>query len=214
MTKALEIERLYVRRGNFLLADVNLSVEENSICAVAGKSGSGKSTLMGAVGGAVRPAAGRICYAGRQMYEDEAAIRREMSVIYDAPNFNTEMKPEKLIREIRKFEPWFDEKSCTIYMQQLELNPKLRVKLYSESMQRKLMLAFALSRKPKLLVMDEATSGVSRESRKIMWEMIHTYRKEYPLTVLFTTHHEEEIAGADQVLSLPVGCPNKREEQE
>ena len=49
MTKALEIERLYVRRGNFFLADVNLSVEENSICAVAGKSGSGKSTVMDAI---------------------------------------------------------------------------------------------------------------------------------------------------------------------
>ena len=202
MAEALEIEKLYVRRGSFLLQDVNLSVEENCLYAAAGKSGVGKSTLIQAIGGAVAPAAGRIRYWGREMYEDETSIRREMSVVYDQPNFNTEMKPEKLIHEIRKFEPWFDEETCAVYMQQLELNPKLRVKLYSESMQRRFMLVLALCRNPKFLVMDEITSGVSRASREVMWDIIDTYRKEHALTILFTTHHDEEIARADHVLHL------------
>ena len=62
MKNALEIEKLYGRRGSFWLKDVNLVIEEEKIHAVTGKSGSGKSTLIRAVGGAVRPEAGCIRY--------------------------------------------------------------------------------------------------------------------------------------------------------
>ena len=65
MKKALEIEKLYARRGAFWLKDVNLVIEEEKIHAVTGKSGSGKSTLIRAVGGAVRPEAGCIRYFGQ-----------------------------------------------------------------------------------------------------------------------------------------------------
>lgn len=203
--EALKLEQLYIRRGNFLIRDVNFSVEEGQICAIAGKGGSGKSSLIHAVGGAIHPQVGRILYDGRQLYEAEEQIRKEMSVVYDAPNFNTEMKPEKLVRELMKFEPWFDRETFSIYMEQLELDPKLRVKLYSEGMQRKLMLILALCRGPKLLVMDEPTSGVDRQSRKVMWELLMAYKKEKPLTVLFTTHHGEEIKQADRVFLMQNG---------
>ncbi|MDD6291172.1 MAG: ABC transporter ATP-binding protein [Lachnospiraceae bacterium] len=202
----LRIEKLYVRRGTFLLKDINIAIEEGETCAIVGKSGSGKSTLIRAIGGAVEPAAGKILYAGRERYEDECAIRKEMSVIYDSPNFNTELKPERLVRELEKFEPWFDRGAFAVYMQQLELNPRLRVKLYAEEMQKKLMLTIALCRKPKLLVMDESTSGVDKESRQGMWEMIEAYRQKYPLTLVFSTHHEEEVQRADCVWRLSQGC--------
>lgn len=202
---ALKVEQLYIRRGSFLLQDVSFTIEESAFCTIVGKGGSGKSTLVRAIGGALPPDAGRIWYGERQMYEAEAEIREEMSLVYDEPNFNMELTPERLVRELVKFEPWFDRECFDIYMQQLELDPKRRVRLYSEGMQRKLMLSLALCRRPKLLVMDEPTSGVDKDSRKIMWEMVAAYRREYPVTVLFTTHHEEEIAQADQVLWMEDG---------
>lgn len=202
----LTVERLYVRKGTFLLQDVNLSVEAGAVHAIAGKGGSGRSTLVQAIGGAIAPAVGRILYNGREMYEDECSIRKMMSVIYDAPNFNMELTPERLVRELLKFEPWFDRESFFINLQLLELNPKLRVRLYPVGMQRMLMLVIALCRKPKLLVMDELTCGVDKESRAVMWEIMDEYRKEQSLTVLFTTHHEEELSRADRVWRLTNGC--------
>ena len=169
MNHALEVEKLYIRRGSFWLKDVNLKLEEGKIHAIAGKSGSGKSTLIRAIGGAVRPDAGCIRYFGNEMYEEEKEIRRKMSVVYDSPNFNVEWKPDRLVKELAKFEPWMDQQKYVQLMQEMELNRQIKVKLYSEGQQRKLMLILALCRNPELLVMDEATSGMDRASRAAMW---------------------------------------------
>mgnify|MGYP003472334529 FL=1 len=205
MNHALEVEKLYIRRGSFWLKDVNLKLEEGKIHAIAGKSGSGKSTLIRAIGGAVRPDAGCIRYFGNEMYEEEKEIRRKMSVVYDSPNFNVEWKPDRLVKELAKFEPWMDQQKYVQLMQEMELNRQIKVKLYSEGQQRKLMLILALCRNPELLVMDEATSGMDRASRAAMWKLIADYRQEKPLSVLFTTHHEEEMCVADLIWYMEDG---------
>ena len=205
MKKALEIEKLYARRGAFWLKDVNLVIEEEKIQAVTGKSGSGKWSLIRTVGGAVRPEAGCIRYFGQEMYENEREIRTRMSVVYDTPNFNIELKPDGLVKELCKFEPWFDQSRYVQMMSEMELNRQIKVKLYSEGQQRKLMLILALCRNPELLVMDEATSGMDRASRAAMWKLIVDYRQKNPLSVLFTTHHEEELYVADRIWQVEDG---------
>ena len=67
-----------------------------------------------------------------------------------------------------------------------------------------LMLALALSRKPELLVMDEVTSGVDTQTRQMMWEMVEKYRSKQELTILFSSHHEEELLLADRIWDLDV----------
>ena len=200
--QALKIEKLYLKRSGFLLRDFNMELEVGQIHVITGKSGSGKSTLFRAIGGALRPEAGRILYYGKEMYEDELKIRKRMSVIYDAPNFNMELSPERLAREWKKFEPWFDRDAFTSYMNWLELEMNQRVKLYSVEKCRKLMLALALSRNPELLVMDDVTSGVDTQSRQVMWEIVERYRSKQELTILFSSHHEEELLLADRVWNL------------
>ena len=200
--QALKIEKLYLKHGGFLLRDFNMELEVGQIHVITGKSGSGKSTLFREIGGALRPEAGRILYYGKEMYEDELKIRKRMSVIYDAPNFNMELSPERLAREWKKFEPWFDREAFTSYMNRLELEMNQRVKLYSVEKCRKLMLALALSRNPELLVMDDVTSGVDTQSRQVMWEIVERYRSKQELTILFSSHHEEELLLADRVWNL------------
>ena len=63
-----------------MLRDFNMELEVGQIHVITGKSGSGKSTLFRAIGGALRPEAGRILYYGKEMYEDELKIRKRMSV--------------------------------------------------------------------------------------------------------------------------------------
>ena len=174
--QALTIEKLYLKRGSFLLRDFNMELEAGQIHVIVGKSGSGKSTLFRAIGGALRPEAGRILYYGKEMYEDELKIRKRMSVIYDAPNFNMELSPERLAREWKKFEPWFDRETFTSYMNRL----------------------------PELLVMHEVTSGVDTQTRQMMWEMVEKYRSKQELTILFSSHHEEELLLADRIWDLDV----------
>ena len=89
-------------------------------------------------------------------------------------------------------------------MNRLELEMNQRVKLYSVEKCRKLMLALALSRKPELLVMDDVTSGVDTKTRQMMWEMVEKYRSKQELTILFSSHHEEELLLADRIWNLDV----------
>ena len=202
----LEASGLQIGYGEHVIVNqMDVSIARDKITTIIGPNGSGKSTLIRVVGGAVRPETGCIRYFGKEMYENEREIRKRMSVVYDSPNFNIELKPDGLVRELCKFEPWFDQPRYVQMMSEMELNRQIKVKLYSEGQQRKLMLILALCRKPELLVMDEATSGMDRASRAAMWKLIVDYRQKNPLSVLFTTHHEEELYVADRIWQVEDG---------
>lgn len=211
MRDALQTEKLYLRRGSFMVCNVNLRVEMGQMLAIGGKGGAGKSTLVRGIGGALDPEAGRITYWGKELCEDEARIRRQMSVVYDEPNFNTELKADRLARELAKYEPFFDREAFLSYMEQMELDIGQRVKLYAPDMQKKLMLILAVCRGPQLLVIDEPTRGADADAKKWMWDMIEDYRERTGAAVVYTTHHEEEILRADSAVYLKNGAVVQKE---
>lgn len=202
----LELQKIYQKAGTFCLKDIHFSLETNTVTAIIGRSGAGKSTLIRLIAQAEIPEVGRILYDGKEMYEDEYTIRKKMSVVYDAPNFNTELKAGKLARKLQKMEPWFDMEQFDKYMEFAELDKDIRVKQYSTGMQKKFMLILALCRQPEILVMDEPTSAVDPVSRKEMVALLRKYRKERELTVLFSTHNYEDVDEvADYVILLKKG---------
>ncbi len=202
----LELEKVYLRRGDFVLHDISFIINEGETVAILGRSGAGKSTLIQIIGNALLADVGRIRYFGKELYENEMEIRKKISVIYDAPNFNMEMKAVKLAAEIRKFEPWFSMEDFSCRMKEAGLDETNRIKMYSKGMQKKYMLILALCRQPNFLVMDELTSGVDDLSREEMLHMIADYRKKNSLTILFSTHNQEDVKRvATRVLKLENG---------
>lgn len=202
----LELQKIYQKAGTFCLKDIHFVLETNTVTAVIGRSGAGKSTLIRLIAQAEIPEVGRILYDGKEMYEDEYAIRKKMSVVYDVPNFNTELKAGKLAGMLQKMEPWFDLGQFSEYMEFAGLDADIRMKQYSTGMQKKFMLILALCRQPELLIMDEPTSAVDPVSRKEMIALLHKYRREHELTVLFSTHNFEDVEEvADYVILLKKG---------
>lgn len=189
----LQFEHVYLQRGSFLLKDVSFQVEEGASAALMGRSGAGKTTLIHLMGNAVCADAGRITYFGKELYENEKEIRRNMSVMYDVPNFNTELRAKRLATEIRRFEPWFDMEFFVQNMDEMGMSLHKRVKHFSKGAQKKYMLLLALCRQPRLLVMDEPTSGLDEQSRMELWKMIQEYKQNTPLTVVFSTHNPMDV---------------------
>lgn len=183
---ALELQSIYLRRGNFILRDIRFSIEEGETVALVGGTGSGKSSLIALIGNAVQADAGKILYFGRELWEDEVQIRKSLAVMYETPNFNVEMKAGRLANEVSRFEPWFDMEFFHRGMEFFGLDEMGRIKLYSRRMKKKYMLLLALCRRPALLVMDDPFGGLEEEEREKMWKLIRDYRKDNGLTVLFS----------------------------
>lgn len=205
--KVLELEKVYYKQGNFIIHDVNLAMEAGSCVALIGPSGSGKTTLIKLIGNVMRADVGRFLYFGKEMYENELEIRKNMSVLFHSPNFNENMKTLQLAEEIRRFEPWFDMKAFQMYMDRFNISNSKRVKELSTGTQRKYLLIIALCRSPKLLIMDEPTSGLDEKSREEVWNTIMEYKDANPdVTILFSTHHKDEVEKyASQVLKMTNG---------
>ena len=191
--KVLELENIYFRQGNFILKDINLNLEEGEVVALTGKTGSGKSTLVSLIGNANVADSGIIRYFGKELYENEKSIRKDMSVVYDRINFNREMRARRLAKEIKRFEKDFDLAHFDKYLEIFELDPSQRIRYFSTEMRRKYMLSLALSRNPKLLVMDDITKDVEQESRTLMWKVIEEYRHDRGLSIIFTTRNKDDI---------------------
>lgn len=191
--KVLELEHVYLQRGNFILRDISFALEDGGTAALIGRGGAGKTTLIHLIGNALSADAGRISYFGKEMYEDERAIRRKLSVVYDTPNFNTEFTAARMAKEIKKFEPWFVTESFESWMDTMEIDRNKRVKHFSMGTQKKYMLLLALSRLPAILVMDEPANGVDGQSREQMRSMIEEYRSRHPLAILFSAHDPADI---------------------
>lgn len=203
---ALEFEHIYFRRGYFTLSDVSFCIKIGETVAVSGRSGCGKTTLFELMGNVVKPDGGFIRYFGKEMYEDEANIRRNMSLMFEEPNFNGERRAEQFAREFKKIEPSFDLEGFRARLDCFGLDEKKRIRMYSKGMRKKMMLAFFLSRNPRLLLMDEPTGGLDTRSRTEVFDMIEAYRKEHELTVLFSTHQKDDISDyANRILHMENG---------
>jgi ABC-2 type transport system ATP-binding protein len=203
---ALELQSVYLRRGNFILHDIHFTIKQGETVVFAGGSGCGKTTLVHVIGNALCPEAGKVLYFGKELYEDEVGIRKQLSVVYDVPNFNQEMKAERLVREISRFEPWFDREFFQQGMEALQLDATARIKQYSRGKKKKFMLLLALCRKPSLLVMDDPFGGLAEEDCGSMWKLVETYRTANDVTILFTAHEgDPSLELADRVEHMQEG---------
>lgn len=190
---ALEVKNVYFRQGDFIFKNLNFELKEGELLVLKGSSGSGKSTLIQLIGNAKKVSAGKILYYNKELYEDEYAIRKRMSVVYDYPNFNTEFSGKKIAKTIHKFEPFFSIKYFKEKMNNFGIDENVKVRQFSTEMEKKFMVILALSRTPDILIMDEPTCGLDEEARNDIWNMIFEYKQNHKLSILFSSHHEHEM---------------------
>ena len=171
MKNALEIEKLYVRRGSFWLKDVNLVIEEEKIHAVTGKSGSGKSTLLNCIGALDVVDSGSICIAGKEIVglkpQELSEYRREtLGFIFQFYNLvpNLTVRENIEVCQYLTNEPLeMDELLHTLGL--WEHQDKFPSQL-SGGQQQRCAIARALIKNPKLLLLDEPTGALDSVTSK------------------------------------------------
>ncbi len=196
---ALDISHLFktYRSGVQALKDVSLSIEQGDFYALLGANGAGKTTMLGIVAGLVRKTSGKVKVFDIDIDIDHNQAKKHIGLVPQEFNFNIFEKVSDIVVAqagyfgIERHEALIRTEKI---LKDLELWDKKDAvsRTLSGGMKRRLMIARALVHRPKLLILDEPTSGVDAELRISMWEYLRSLNSN-GTTILLTTHYLEEV---------------------
>ncbi|MEM3419668.1 MAG: ATP-binding cassette domain-containing protein [Nitrososphaeria archaeon] len=193
------------------LDGVDLNVEPGEAFALLGPNGAGKTTLMRILTTQIKPTAGEAYVFGLNVVRQGNKVRRlvsyvpqEMSVWTDISGYENLLIYSKIFGlPVAEREKIIDE--VLEHMGLTSVKDDL-VRTYSGGMIRKLEIACAMLIKPKIMFLDEPTIGLDPAARKVVWERLNVFKKEYGVTIFFNTHYMDEAdLYADDIVIINQG---------
>lgn len=198
---------------------ISLTVSEGEFFAFLGPNGAGKTTTISILTTTLNKTSGTVTIAGHDLDKDEAEVRRNIGIIFQNPSLDLGLSGEENIRfhaslyGVYPFRPSYNlmPKAYKDKIQELakildmEESIFKRTSDYSGGMKRKLEIVRSLIHNPKVLFLDEPTTGLDPLSRRNLWNYLNTVRKEHGITVFLTTHYLDEAEGADRVAIIKDG---------
>jgi len=195
---AIEVNGLTKQFGNFVAVDhVNFNVEEGEIFGLLGPNGAGKTTLIRMLTTLTPPTSGSARVAGHDVRKDADGVRNSIGVIPQALTSDPELTAEENLMIHAKLYGVPAGQRSTLVRDLLEAVDLTRfgkalVGTFSGGMRRRLEIARGLVHSPKILFLDEPTTGLDPVSRTNVWEMIRKLQEQSSLTILLTTHYMDE----------------------
>ena len=196
MPPIIEIDHLSKQYagGTRALDDVSLSIEQGEILALLGPNGAGKTTLISIICGLVVPTGGTVRVGGHDIRTDWRAARKLIGLVPQ----EISLEPfETVANSVRFTRGLYGEGPDEAYLEQLLRSLALWDKrdapcrALSGGMKRRVLIAKALSHRPKVLFLDEPTAGVDVHLRREMWAVVSELRAS-GVTIILTTHYLEE----------------------
>ena len=207
MPPAIEIAGLVKRFGaTTALAGIDLRVEPGMIYGLLGPNGAGKTTTIRVLATLLRPDAGEVRVLGCDVVREAAAVRAQISLTGQYASLDEDLTGlENLILVGRLFGlPWRAARARArelLELFDLTASAKARLSAYSGGMRRRLDIAAGRAVPPKLLFLDEPTTGLDPRSRVQVWEMVREIAAG-GTTVLLTTQYMEEADRLAQRLAV------------
>ena len=210
---SIEIKNLkksYDNGRSFAVNDISFNVEKGSLFAFLGMNGAGKSTTINIICSILEKDDGKIYINGQDLDNHSEKIKKEIGVVYQ----NSVLDEFLTVKENLKIRLNFygltkEEKNKNFkeIVELLDIDTLLNknIKDLSGGQKRRIDIARAMIHKPKLLILDEPTTGLDPKARIIVWDLIEKIRKETNMTVLLTTHYLEEAEKASMVVIMNKG---------
>ncbi len=204
MSEALgKVENLTIKYKTLTAVDdLSFSFYEEEILAVIGPNGSGKTSAMECLEGLRKPSSGKITVLGKDPFRNRSSMYREMGVQLQEAHYPPHIKVKELCALFSSFyENPADWKALSA---QLGLSEKENrsVRKLSGGEKQRLSILLALLPRPKLLILDELTTGLDPEIRHGMWENLKRIRQA-GTTILLVSHYMDEVEElADRLLFL------------
>ncbi len=211
MENIIEIKGLNKSFGNVhAVNDLSFNVKKGDLFAFLGINGAGKSTTISMICGTLTPDGGEIKIDGTSFKENSEQIKRDLGVVFQnsvldsALSVYDNLESRAALYGItgKKFAERLNELADLLDFKALL---KRQVGKLSGGQRRRVDIARALIHKPKILILDEPTTGLDPQTRKLLWNVVSNLQKDTGITVFLTTHYMEEAAAADFVTIIDQG---------
>ena len=159
MNAILQVENLTKQYADFKLDHVSFSVPKGTIMGLIGENGAGKSTTINAILDLIHKDDGTVTFWGQELSSTKQ-IKEDVGVVFDGINFYETLTPAKVGKIAGAAYKQWDGHLFQDYLKRFQLPADKEIKSLSKGMKMKLCIAVALSHNPKLLILDEATSGL------------------------------------------------------
>ncbi len=171
---------------------VNLDVYEGEYIALLGPNGAGKTTLIEMIEGIQNPDSGEILILGLPIFGNESVLRREMGISLQETRFIDKLTVAETVELFASFygTPKTDAMEIISLVGLADKSKSYTVNL-SGGQRQKLALGLALINRPKILLLDEPTTGLDPNARREIWKIAESLRKN-GTTMILTTHYMEE----------------------
>jgi len=216
MKKIINVENLikrYKKAENNAVDDISFYVEEGALFSLLGPNGAGKTTTLSILTTTLAKTSGKVTIVGFDLDKNAHDIRRNIGVIFQNPSLDLNLTAEENVRihvilyGIYPFRPTFQlmpekykrkvqELSSILGIEKEIFKP---IKTFSGGMKRKLEIVRSLTHEPKVLFLDEPTTGLDPLSRKNLWEYLMDVKKKQKTTIFLTTHYLDEAEEADYI---------------
>ncbi len=222
MSPIIEVNNLtkrYKSADTNAVDGISFTVNPGEFFTLLGPNGAGKTTTISILTTTLSPTSGTACIAGHDIVTAASAVRRQVGIIFQKPSLDLNLTAEENVRfhailyGLYPFRPSFALMPRN-YKQQIQHLASVLgiekeifkpIRTYSGGMKRKLEIIRSLIHRPKVLFLDEPTTGLDPISRRNLWEYLRQVRTEGDTTIFLTTHYLEEAEEADTICIINQG---------
>lgn len=192
------------------LNSISFSVKEGELFAFLGENGAGKSTTINILCTILKKSGGFVKIFDLELGKDDDAIRNTIGIVFQNSVLDDKLTVKENLYTRGAYyglsKRQVDERLLP-FVASFELDEiwNRRYDKLSGGQRRRVDIVRAMLHEPRILFLDEPTTGLDPKSRKLVWDHIHYLRKEKNMTIFLTTHYMEETRDADRVVILDKG---------
>ncbi len=207
----IEIKRLSKSYGTVkAVQDLSFVVKKGELFAFLGVNGAGKSTTISMICGQLKKDSGTITVCGKDVEKNFDEISRKIGVVFQNSVLDAKLSVKDNLRSRaalygiygKDFDVRLKELAQLLDFSDILNRPLNKL---SGGQKRRIDIARALVHNPEILILDEPTTGLDPQTRRLLWSVVDGLRKEKGLTVFLTTHYMEEAADSDYIIILDKG---------
>lgn len=187
MDAILQVDNLTKQYADFKLDHVSFSVPKGTIMGLIGENGAGKSTTINAILDLIRKDDGIVTFWGQELSSSKQ-LKEDIGVVFDGINFYETLTPAKVGKIAGAAYKQWDGHLFQNYLKRFQLPADKEIKSLSKGMKMKLCIAVALSHRPKLLILDEATSGLDPVMRDDILDVFLDFVQDENHSILMSSH--------------------------